>query len=424
MHYLDLAKIEKLCFTRGLLTNELHHYAKISRTTWFRLRRAPVAKASENTCINIARALKVAPAEIIITDRSRLREFSSQDKKASPFSQYWWLLIIFPISAGIWYYNGTSANSNIVCCEISQDRSTFFAINSKGNKLWSHYTGSILPYLSEPYQPYLVADIDDDRKNEVLYATSRKLNESGKIACLDSKGNLKWEYQFFETVYDFEDANYEYGPIMVLPDLESPRIIVLARHHYFPGLVIGLTKDGKVTGIYRHPGHMNHILAIKKDGIDAVVVGGIANWPRPGIDKSFYAAVALLDPQNLNGSCCIYSDSLAPAHPELAYIRIPKPFDDGDNQNFPKVEGLELELFGAEECIRAAVIMHRSYKDEFTSLNWGQYYHFSKDLKPLNVQIGQTFIPLCEYFKRTGKNIDYNQQKLFTYLLDNVEIYK
>lgn len=176
-----------------------------------------------------------------------------------------------------------------------------------------------------------IYDIDEDQKKEILLGTKiiESAEHSGKVICLDYKGELKWSYKSGQLM-DFGGetyANHYRIQGMFVEKLFSdslPNIILETGHSpYFPSSVTVLNHKGNHLGSYWHSGRLPTIsfADINNDGIKEIFAGGLNN-------ETNGAVLVILDSRKIRGASPQdpdghYYTEDAGAGEELAYIRFP-----------------------------------------------------------------------------------------------------
>ncbi len=162
-------------------------------------------------------------------------------------------------------------------------------LNIHGNILWSSgFSSALLTRKSDHNYFHRIFDIDNDGINEVILthekSKGRKLEDQGRIACFDNKGNLLWKYKFKDTVFTNRDT-YKDEYMSRLVDIINidgiNTLICNARHNYFPSAIYKLDiRTGKrLPGTLWSQGHFTsgQIGDFNKDGDPEIFIGGVNN---------------------------------------------------------------------------------------------------------------------------------------------------
>jgi hypothetical protein len=193
-----------------------------------------------------------------------------------------------------------------------------FVYNSNHEVLWTK-TAKGIPNtkldqpasasLIENRQVYLVDDIDDDSRNEVLI--SGISNEKGQsftldsLYCFNSNGSLRWVQAYYSNAFaeSFEYTrsgqwNIRHFFVMKRTESSQPRLFVVAYcAPYFPAKISEVNPThGQELRTYWHPGGISRIIPhdIDNDGRQEIVATGVNN----GHGKAYILA---LDPDRLEG---------------------------------------------------------------------------------------------------------------------------
>jgi hypothetical protein len=145
----------------------------------------------------------------------------------------------------------------------------------------------------------LIADIDDDRKTEVLVNTVPRdvAAAGGSLLCFEQSGRLRWTHHYGSRK-TFGDrtfqASYTGRFLRHLRVGGRPRLLTVAKHFmWYPSQAALLDpKSGAVMEEYWHPGVISEyaVCDIDGDGNDEVLFGGLNN-PGQGLG---HAGLALL----------------------------------------------------------------------------------------------------------------------------------
>ena len=123
---------------------------------------------------------------------------------------------------------------------------------------------------------YVVTDIDDDGKKEILVGFSVEGKEANHVIAFDSKENEKWDYIFEpqDAYFNPNSGKFKVFDLKVFKEKESKIIAVLFADNYWyqSGLII-LSPEGKKMKELWHPGYLLQVEKIK----DVYVVRGYNN---------------------------------------------------------------------------------------------------------------------------------------------------
>lgn len=211
------------------------------------------------------------------------------------------LFVILVALVGYYFYVNTDLNPSY----FENHGYTVYVMNEQGKVLWSKemvYNADHIFYQNYPLISQKIIDIDDDGRNEVLFANERinTTNEFGRISCYDYQGELLWKYKFNKTI---STENEEFTPEHVLffqkNKIDSSKTIFLFSKHklYYPSAIFKLNlKTKKIEGdIFWHAGAIAAI-TVDKDSLDQKYITSL------GVNSSFDRTVLFsLYEKNLKG---------------------------------------------------------------------------------------------------------------------------
>jgi len=219
------------------------------------------------------------------------------------------------------------------------------ALNKKNDFLW-HFefedSLTIENYISSIgfQKKYVIRDMDEDGKNEILFGTSERHNFdlSGKLYFLKNDGKLEWIYDVKKNknlIYGNEEYINHYRILGMRTEnlfggIHCQIILYVAHWPYFPSNITILDTDKNVVGEYWNSGRLHSIefLYFNGDCIKEIITGGENN-------ETHGAVLAILDPRNMWGSSPqdstkSYFTNSVPRGSEKYYIRFPNsPFFRG-----------------------------------------------------------------------------------------------
>ncbi|MEJ2145538.1 MAG: hypothetical protein P8020_10420 [Acidobacteriota bacterium] len=209
------------------------------------------------------------------------------------------LLISF---LGWWFWNGGRELETAV---LDKEGKTLLALDQSGRTLWSFglpdYVTRARYDCAGPLDMFLVADIDGDGDNEVLfnYRTAAGPPGPGILFCLDSDGKLLWKRPLARALSyggrDFDD-NYSGHFVRLVKGRSRLYILTVALHRYWYPCQVALLDPatGDLIEEYWHPGGISQCLLhdLDGDGIDEVVLAGINN-PGDGLGHACLLALKI-----------------------------------------------------------------------------------------------------------------------------------
>ena len=284
--------------------------------------------------------------------------------------------------------------------------------NNEGDELWRKHIGGEydvkkgpLWIAARPEEALTTADVDGDRKNEVLavfgwMSPPVQSPTPNTIICFDADGSERWKYEVHRQVViggvQYSD-DYRVQQLIV-GDFDKdlkPDIIIGASHNpWFPYVIVHLNPiDGSYISEYWHPGIVPYFLHkdLDGDGIEELIFAGQNN-------RLGRACMFVLDPRKIEGYAPTPSEYVplgVPKGRELYYVVFPatdliKGWMDIANQ----VIKTNLR---ADGTIEISVLEHiDEYKPEI-------YYYFDKELRCIRVRGSDHFTAAYKMYKDQGK---------------------
>ena len=241
-------------------------------------------------------------------EKISLREWSKAHSRKNKIVSYLSLLLILTgIIWGSWFFTRDLNPVSLLLRE-----KAVIAYNSGGKELWRiaipssdivNNKGITVYETSKINMVYDLKDIDDDKRNEVVYGVgSRNLAMSGMLRLVDHNGEIVWGKNINHTVRAGEE---DYPPpfmihsIIMLENKQSETRIVTVQRHFlwFPSIVTQLDLKGDVKGEYFHGGHISSTVIedINNDGVKDISFYGTHN------DSLRSAILCVLSLDNIQG---------------------------------------------------------------------------------------------------------------------------
>jgi hypothetical protein len=195
------------------------------------------------------------------------------------------------------------------------------------------------------FDTVVVADIDADSRNEVLFnlMPRRSSSSGGKLICFDQAGETRWEVSYGKVVHwqgRAYDANYVGRFILPLEARGLRYVLTVASHtQWFPAQVALLDPvSGKLIEEYWHPGGVFYYLLkdLDADGTDEIILGAINN---PGVGLG-HAALAVLEVPFSRVPAKVEPSAVFTGTREYAYLLFPRPDTSSISATLPVVSGL------------------------------------------------------------------------------------
>jgi hypothetical protein len=202
--------------------------------------------------------------------------------------------------------------------------------------------------------PYLVADLEGDGANEVLfnYWPADQSSDNGVLYCFESDGRIRWTFRFGRPVVWGERQFSEsfFGYLIRSLKAKGKHYVVATGVHaiYFPCQVALLDAvTGELIGEYWHPGWFHDALPydLDGDGEPELLLAGINN-PGPLVGSPVLAALRLpfgLPDADRKAKADLESLS---SDPESAYYAFPTPDVAMELSSTSRVRELILDPLG------------------------------------------------------------------------------
>jgi hypothetical protein len=278
------------------------------------------------------------------------------------------------------------------------ERTRLRILDREGRTLWEkRFAGLHGPYYAEPGDKALIADIDGDRRREVLffYMPEDPARRGGSLLCFEQNGRLRWE-RLLGAAKTFRGREFtaSYAPhlLRTVSAGGTHYVLAVANHYlWFPSQTVLLdAADGRLRSEYWHPGAIRQCLLhdLDRDGIPEVILGGINN---PG-DGMGHAAVAVLKiPFRPAGPPAPGEDGLGAVTGggEQAYALFPLPDVCRIQGVLPIVSYLGVD--GRERIVVKTPIP-----------DGGAVYQLDARLNVLEFRLSDNFAPMHERLRRQG----------------------
>jgi len=194
-----------------------------------------------------------------------------------------WLAVSLAVIAGgmFWIFGG--AHRVPASCRL--EGNSLVALDANSVQVWRKTFPPLdsLHYKDKP--TYLIADVDGDGANEILFAMVpvEAHTQDSALICFSATGQVKWRFEPGRTVSTRKETfarPYVVSSFGVLSGPDGKAMIaVSANHHlYYPNQLALLSSAGKLVGEYWHSGNLTEVVAMKlPDGTPRLYLGGISN---------------------------------------------------------------------------------------------------------------------------------------------------
>ncbi len=313
---------------------------------------------------------------------------------ASPASSRSWIGIrqIMAILAGLCLLTGvflaTAGARRSSPFALTVSHSGFTVLDDEGRALWSKtfpFRIATSGFCSGVRG--LVADLDEDGANEVLFAATPEMETSGSVPliCYRSGGAEWWRFtpgRPVRTASSSFSSEFKACGLTLLPSEAGPARIALGSFHrlYFPYQVAFLSSDGRMLREYWHPGHLQ-AMALHDIGGDShpeLLLGGVNNSFRQ-------ATLVALDPRSAHGAAL-------QRNPNYQFLDLP-PAAEHTRLLFPRSAVSRGEVYNRTSKIDSGPAGITVHVDELNALQTATvFYHFGAGLALNDVSLSDVFV--------------------------------
>lgn len=145
----------------------------------------------------------------------------------------------------------------------------------------------------------LIADLDGDGRQEVLFNLPPRNDEGGSLVCYEQDGTLRWQHRYGEPkTFGGRSFDGSYRGMLLRPvQAGGRRLLLTVANHYiwYPSQVALLNpRSGSVVEEYWHPGAIYYCAVhdVNRDGAEEAVFAGLNN-PGPGLGHPAVGVLAL-----------------------------------------------------------------------------------------------------------------------------------
>ena len=179
------------------------------------------------------------------------------------------------------------------------DGSTLRILDVHDRLCWEKHFGPFDPGAALTTDKALIADIDGDGRQEVLFNLPPRNEEGGSLLCFEQDGALRWQHRYGEPkTFGARSFDGSYRGALLRPVRPGGRhlLLTVANHYvWYPSQVALLDPgNGSVVDEYWHPGSIYYcaVRDVNGDGVEEMVFAGINN-PGQGLGHPALGVLAL-----------------------------------------------------------------------------------------------------------------------------------
>ncbi len=194
---------------------------------------------------------------------------------------------------------------------VKYEGSIVMALNKDWNTLW-------VKDIRSEIEKDILADIDNDGRNEIVIGTSHNGADPGTIIVLSRKGGILWKFNTYPESFPYAGGNSRKFTVrnLLAVDLDNDGSLeIIATGHdptWYASRIVIISEDGMLAGEYFHPGQLSKIVTAEmiSNGRKAIIASGCNNDLRQVIkgsnDHDYYYSLFLLDSKEIWGQAPPY----------------------------------------------------------------------------------------------------------------------